>query len=63
MENVYIFYGHLDIYGHLGNFMTIWYILSSFGAFFPVLVSCTMKNLATLPHSPVFLLYRLLSVR
>jgi hypothetical protein len=28
--------------------MTIWYILYSFGTFFPVLVSCTEKNLATL---------------
>jgi hypothetical protein len=28
--------------------MTIWYILYSFGDFFPVLVSCTKKNLATL---------------
>jgi hypothetical protein len=28
--------------------MTIWYILYSFGTFFPVLVSCTKKNMATL---------------
>jgi hypothetical protein len=49
-----IFYHHLNyftdiwdilspfelFYGHLGYFMTIWYI-------FPVLVSCTKKNLAT----------------
>jgi hypothetical protein len=28
--------------------MAIWYILSSFGTFFPVLVSFTKKNLATL---------------
>jgi hypothetical protein len=28
--------------------MTIWYNLCSFGTFFPVLVSCTKKNLATL---------------
>jgi hypothetical protein len=27
--------------------MTIWSILCSFGTFFPVLVSCTKKNLAT----------------
>jgi hypothetical protein len=27
--------------------MTIWYILCSFGASFPILVSCTKKNLAT----------------
>jgi hypothetical protein len=36
-------------YGNLGYFMCIWYILYSFGTFFPVLVSCTKKNLATLP--------------
>jgi hypothetical protein len=33
---------------HLGHFMTIWYILCSFGTLFPVLVSCTKNNLATL---------------
>jgi hypothetical protein len=32
-------------------FLTIWRILSSFGAFFPVLVSCTKKNLATLVNT------------
>jgi hypothetical protein len=32
----------------MGYFMTIWYILCSFGTFFPVLVPCTKKNLATL---------------
>jgi hypothetical protein len=32
----------------LGYFITIWYILYSSGAFFPVLVSRTRKNLATL---------------
>jgi hypothetical protein len=37
-----------SIYGHLGYFMTIRYILCSFGTFLPVLVSCTKKNLATL---------------
>jgi hypothetical protein len=30
--------------------MAIWYILWSFGIFFPVLVFCTKKNLATLPE-------------
>jgi hypothetical protein len=35
-------------YGHLVYFVVIWYILWSFGIFFPVLVSCTKKNLATL---------------
>jgi hypothetical protein len=28
--------------------MTIWYILYSFGTFFPGLLSCSLKNLATL---------------
>jgi hypothetical protein len=47
MENADIFYGHLwkiigKFHGHMVNiFMAIWYI-------FPVLVSCTKKNLATL---------------
>jgi hypothetical protein len=35
-------------YGDLGYFVTILYILCSFGTFFPVLVSCTKNNLATL---------------
>jgi hypothetical protein len=34
--------------GHLVYFVAIWYILWSFGVFFPVLVYCTKKNLATL---------------
>jgi hypothetical protein len=39
----------MDIfYGRLEYFMTIWYILCSFGTFLPVLVSWTKKNLATL---------------
>jgi hypothetical protein len=49
LENVYIFYGYLEY------FMEIWDILWSFGTFcirlvhfFPVLVSCSKKNLATL---------------
>jgi hypothetical protein len=41
MENVDIFYGHFE---YLGHFMTIWYI-------FPVLVSCTKKNLAALLYT------------
>jgi hypothetical protein len=28
--------------------LPVWYIFCSFGTFFPVLVSCTLKNLATL---------------
>jgi hypothetical protein len=35
--------------------MAIWYILWSFGIFYPVLVYCTEKNLATLVKSlPIF---------
>jgi hypothetical protein len=30
-------------YGHLGFFMTIWYILCTFGTFFLIFVSCTCK--------------------
>jgi hypothetical protein len=37
-----------NICGHFGYFMTFWYSSCSFGAFFPVLVSRTEKNLATL---------------
>jgi hypothetical protein len=40
-----------SIFGHLGYLMAIWYILCSFGTFFPVLVSSTKKNLATLVES------------
>jgi hypothetical protein len=35
-------------YGHLVYFAAIWYILWSSGIFFPVLVCCSKKNLATL---------------
>jgi hypothetical protein len=45
LENVDIFYGYL------GYFVTIRYILRSSGTFFPVLVSCSQKNLATLEHT------------
>jgi hypothetical protein len=34
-----------------GIFMAIWYILCSFGTAFPVLVSRTKKNLASLIHT------------
>jgi hypothetical protein len=44
----YILWTFGIFYIHLGYFMTIWYILCSFGTFFPVWVSCTKKNLATL---------------
>jgi hypothetical protein len=45
---LYILWPFEIFYIHLGYFMTIWYILCSFGTFFPVLVSRTKKNLATL---------------
>jgi hypothetical protein len=45
---LYILLPVRKFYGDLGYFMTIWYILYSFGTFFPVLVSYTKKNLATL---------------
>jgi hypothetical protein len=35
-------------YGQIVYFMAIWYIMWSFGIFFPVWVYCTEKNLATL---------------
>jgi hypothetical protein len=52
MEHVGIFYGHLVYisYGHFGV-----PILWSFGIFFPVLVCCNKKNLATLLMSRVLL--------
>jgi hypothetical protein len=37
-------------YSHLVYFVTISYNSWSFGTFFPVLVCCAKKNLATLPH-------------
>jgi hypothetical protein len=42
MKDVGIFYGHLV------HFMDFWYGWWLFGMFFPVLVFCTKKNLATL---------------
>jgi hypothetical protein len=41
MENFGIFCGHFGI------FRAIWCILCSFGIYFPILVYCTRKNLAT----------------
>jgi hypothetical protein len=41
LENVYVFYVNWE---YLSD---NWYILSSFGKLFPVLVSCIDKNLAT----------------
>jgi hypothetical protein len=48
MENVENFMPFGIFYGHLGYCMTIWYVLCSSGTFFPILVSCTKKNLASL---------------
>jgi hypothetical protein len=50
MVDVDIFYVQLVYiyYGHLVQFVDIWYILWLFGIFPPVLVCCTEKNLATL---------------
>jgi hypothetical protein len=45
MENRGIFYDHLAYFKAIGN---IWYILWSFGIFFPISVFCTKENLATL---------------
>jgi hypothetical protein len=43
------FYGHLEyIFGHLIHFMAIWNILWSLWYIFPILVCCSVKNLATL---------------
>jgi hypothetical protein len=52
--NVYKFYGHLEYFMKIWDILhiTIRYILHSFGTFFPVLVSCTKKNLATLLRIP-----------
>jgi hypothetical protein len=36
----------MAIWNILGRFRVIWYILGSFGIFPPILVFCTMKNLA-----------------
>jgi hypothetical protein len=53
LENVDIFHVHLEyLHRHLGYFMTVGYILCSLGTFFPELVSCAKKNLATLDHMP-----------
>jgi hypothetical protein len=49
LENVGIFYGHLVYFtAILVYFVAIWYNSWLFGIFFPILVDCTKKNLATL---------------
>jgi hypothetical protein len=53
MENVGIFYDHLEyIYGHLVECMAAWYSLWPFGIFFQVWYVWTKKNLATLDVFP-----------
>jgi hypothetical protein len=47
-KNGYILWPFGIFYDHLVHFVFIWYVLCSFGTFFPFLVSCTKKNLATL---------------
>jgi hypothetical protein len=49
IEDVGIFMAILSLfYGQMVHAMAIWYILLPFGIFFPFLVYCTEKNLATL---------------
>jgi hypothetical protein len=60
MEDVGIFMAILSIlqpnsYCQMGYHMAIWYILCSFGIFFPVLVCCAEKNVATLVCSQTFI--------
>jgi hypothetical protein len=47
MEYLGMFLTILLFYCYWKYFMAIWYILWSFGIFFPILVFCTKKNLAT----------------
>jgi hypothetical protein len=58
LENIDVFMAIWNIcqtywifYDHLVHFVFNWYILCSFGTFFPALVSCTQKNLATLVYA------------
>jgi hypothetical protein len=39
--------------GHSVDFVAIWYVLWSFATYFPVLVCCTMENLAALLSTSV----------
>jgi hypothetical protein len=41
---LYILWPFGILYGALAYFMTIWYILYSFGTFYPVLVSCMYQE-------------------
>jgi hypothetical protein len=51
----YIFMTFCILLGHFVYFMTFWYIVWSLGIFFPVLVCCTKKNLATLVGGHCFM--------
>jgi hypothetical protein len=48
MENLVIFYGHFGTFKTIRFFISIYYILRQFGIYFPTLVCCKKKNLATL---------------
>jgi hypothetical protein len=52
LENVYIFYGHLEYFMGIWDIlhMTIWYILYSFGTFFPGLFQEKSGNPASGPN-------------
>jgi hypothetical protein len=53
MENLGIFYDHLDYFRAIGN------ILWPFGIFFPVLVFWSKKNLATLQTTQTSLVLKM----
>jgi hypothetical protein len=60
LDNVDIFYDYLQYFTDIWDlFMTIWDILCSFGTLFPVLVSCTKKNLPSLVNRPLKLFAQL----
>jgi hypothetical protein len=49
-ENVDVFYSHLEYFTHIRDILWIFdtFCVHLVNTFFPVLVSCTKKNLATL---------------
>jgi hypothetical protein len=56
VDDVGIFYGHLDFTAIWYIFLAMWEISWLFGIFSPVLVRCTKKNLATLSPNTLFTL-------
>jgi hypothetical protein len=48
MKNIGIFYSHFGIFRPFVIFLAVWYVSWSFGAYFPVVVCFSKKNLATL---------------